>query len=158
MAMIGVGICVRDGQGRVLLGRRARSDPGEWSMPGGKVDQASESFEDAASRELREETGIEIAATQLRVVGFILDYPNVTTRLTGVVTAPVGRYIPRLTEPHSFSMWEYFSQSALPQPLFEATAQALELLREGPRWRGGRHGYLVGELYVPEVCGEVPCG
>jgi ADP-ribose pyrophosphatase YjhB (NUDIX family) len=55
-----VAVLVEDGQGRVLLGRRA-VDPerGRWDLPGGFLDP-DELPEEAARRELREETGTEI--------------------------------------------------------------------------------------------------
>ena len=46
------GVVVRDGQ--VLLVHRPRYD--DWTLPKGKLDRG-ESFEDAALREVREETG-----------------------------------------------------------------------------------------------------
>ena len=46
---------VLDGEGRVLLGRRA--DTGGWALPGGIIDPAEEPA-DAAVRECLEETGI----------------------------------------------------------------------------------------------------
>jgi ADP-ribose pyrophosphatase YjhB (NUDIX family) len=51
--------------GRVLLGRR-RFDPsaGLWDIPGGFVDEPEHPL-DALHRELREETGLEIEATEL---------------------------------------------------------------------------------------------
>jgi 8-oxo-dGTP diphosphatase len=55
-----VGAIVRDGDGRVLVIRRAHP-PGEglWSLPGGRV-EAGESDEDAVRREVWEETGLRI--------------------------------------------------------------------------------------------------
>jgi 8-oxo-dGTP diphosphatase len=47
------GVVVRDG--RVLLVHRARYD--DWSLPKGKLEQG-ESWEEAALREVREETGL----------------------------------------------------------------------------------------------------
>jgi len=53
-----VGAIVLDGAGRLLLVRRANPPAqGKWSIPGGRV-EPSESDEQAAVRELLEETGL----------------------------------------------------------------------------------------------------
>ena len=55
-----VRLVVRDDDGRVLLLRRAATAyaEGQWSLPGGKVDYG-DTLEEAARRELREETDLE---------------------------------------------------------------------------------------------------
>jgi 8-oxo-dGTP diphosphatase len=64
------GVVVRDG--RVLLVHRPRYD--DWTFPKGKLD-SGESFEDAALREVEEETGVrctlerELPATRYEVRG-----------------------------------------------------------------------------------------
>tara|TARA_R110000787_G_scaffold281671_2_gene393136 strand:- start:13084 stop:13377 length:294 start_codon:yes stop_codon:yes gene_type:complete len=51
--------------GQVLLVRRANPpDSGRWGFPGGKVD-LGESLEEAAIRELSEETGIKATAERI---------------------------------------------------------------------------------------------
>ena len=57
--MVGVGaVVVRDG--RALLVRRAHEPrKGEWSLPGGLLD-LGESLADAARREVKEETGLDV--------------------------------------------------------------------------------------------------
>jgi len=54
---------VEDDDGRVLLQRRSPSEP-LWGFPGG-VMELGESAEEAAIREIREETGLLVAATGL---------------------------------------------------------------------------------------------
>lgn len=53
---------VFDDEGRPLV--MERSDSGRWCLPGGKLD-VGESPAEAAVREVREETGVEVEATEL---------------------------------------------------------------------------------------------
>ena len=51
--------------GKLVLVRRANEPAlGEWSFPSGYVDRG-EAVEDAAAREVREETGLEVEVTRL---------------------------------------------------------------------------------------------
>src|SRR3954452_4487904 len=70
-------VIVVDASGAVLLQRRA--EDGTWGIPGGCL-ELGESLEDAARRELREETGL--VAEKLRMLDvysgeeFFIRYPN----------------------------------------------------------------------------------
>ena len=64
-----VRIIVRDENDRILLIKTWLSG-NEWSLPGGGVDRG-ETYEEAACRELREETGIEVAEDTLVPLGVI---------------------------------------------------------------------------------------
>lgn len=58
--LVATQVLVRDGEGRVLLLKHRMWPKGrEWGIPGGHAD-AGEVLEDAARRELREETGLDI--------------------------------------------------------------------------------------------------
>lgn len=75
----GVGVIVRDAQGRILLERR--SDNGRFGLPGGGVDPG-ETWEQAAVREVLEETGLVVRVAFLVGVysdpaeGRIVTYPD----------------------------------------------------------------------------------
>ena len=59
------GAVVRDERGRVLLVRRGHEPAlGKWSLPGGRI-EPDESPEQAAVREVREETGLEVQVGEL---------------------------------------------------------------------------------------------
>jgi 8-oxo-dGTP pyrophosphatase MutT (NUDIX family) len=82
-----VAVCVRPGTtGDVLLiTRRApglRAHAGQWALPGGRRDPG-ETVEEAALRELREETGVQAAPGD--VIGLLDDYVS----RSGYVITPV---------------------------------------------------------------------
>lgn len=57
-----VTVLVRDGDGRVLMVRRA--DNGLWSIPGGKL-ELGETIAECGRREVEEETGVRVEVTGL---------------------------------------------------------------------------------------------
>ncbi|MDF9297288.1 NUDIX hydrolase [Anoxybacillus geothermalis] len=61
LILAGVGVAVIDGYGRILLQKRR---DGLWGVPGGLL-ELGESTEEAARREVLEETGLEIGELEL---------------------------------------------------------------------------------------------
>lgn len=71
--MVGVGAVIWNGRKEVLLIRRTKEPRiGQWSLPGGKVENG-ESLHDALRREVREETGLEIEIMGLAGVAETID-------------------------------------------------------------------------------------
>ena len=62
LILVAAGALILDAQGRLLLQRR--SDGGLWGIPGGGM-ESGETLEEAARREVREETGLEIGSMTL---------------------------------------------------------------------------------------------
>ena len=124
---VGVAAVVFDGKGWVLLGKRA--DNGLWGLPSGHVEPA-ETVEEAAIREVREETGLEVEVE--RLVGVYSDphsqsfaYPNgevvhfVTSCFRCKVTGGVAR-----ADGVEASEVAFFATDGLPD----------DLLPMHPRW------------------------
>ncbi|MCX6803899.1 MAG: NUDIX domain-containing protein [Candidatus Diapherotrites archaeon] len=128
---VGVGIMVMRA-GKVLLGKRnddankADSElhgEGTWTMPGGKI-KYGESFEEAAIRELEEETGIELIEMRIMCVN------NDKNEHAHFVTIGVlaKKYIgeAQVMEPEEITDWKWFEIKKVPKKLFEPSAKVLE--------------------------------
>lgn len=62
--MVGVGALIRDGDRYLIVKRAAEPDASLWSIPGGLV-EVGERAADAAVREAKEETGLDIEIVDL---------------------------------------------------------------------------------------------
>nr|WP_281375029.1 NUDIX domain-containing protein [Gluconacetobacter johannae] len=124
-ATVGVGAIVLNGKGEVLLGRRIKmGEPESWCLPGGHV-EAGESFEQAAVREIAEETGLTILAPVTATI-MVLDGAAPVSALTCGVVAAVGDDVePQVLEPHVFACWAWMRRECLPDPLFPASRALL---------------------------------
>ena len=127
----GVGVLLLK-DGKVLLGKR-NEDPekadselhGEatWTMPGGKI-EFGESFEEAARREVLEETGIILRAASVTCVN--TDKTESAHFVTvGMVSEDfVGEA--RIMEPDEITEWGWFAMDRLPDPIFLPSRNVLD--------------------------------
>ncbi|MFZ1258080.1 MAG: NUDIX domain-containing protein [Candidatus Saccharimonas sp.] len=129
---VGVGVMVVNGQ-KVLLGLRnsnrikASSElrgEGTWTMPGGKVD-FGERLDDAARRELKEETGLagDIPLELITVVDDIIGEAHYVT--FGFKTELPAGQEPNVCEPEAIVEWRWFDLNNLPSNLYSASANLL---------------------------------
>ena len=127
MPRVGLGVLLLNGKEELLLGKRLGSHGSHtWGPPGGHL-EFGESFEDCAVREVLEETGIDI-------------YDPVFCALTNDVFEEEGKHYvslfmkalledeqtPQILEPNKTQEWRWFSQDALPSPLFLPLQQLLD--------------------------------
>lgn len=113
---VGVGIYIRR-DGKLLLGKRkGEYGTGTWGAPGGKLEMWEEPA-DAALREVREETGLEIQ--NLRFVGFVNDpdRENGTHYVTISYVADWKSGVP-IPEKGKFEEWCWFAENELPEAKF----------------------------------------
>ncbi|MGS2587971.1 nucleotide triphosphate diphosphatase NUDT15 [Streptomyces hebeiensis] len=143
-AMIGVGVIVRDGAGRILLGLHRG---GTWELPGGAL-EPGESVAAAAVRELREETGLRAHEHDVTVFAMLLDTAVGAPRtdrpdkdgdadgtdtalarvtMAAVVTVYDGAVL--AAEPELIRHWRWTRADELPSPLFTPSAQVLAAWR-----------------------------
>lgn len=131
----GVGVMILKNQ-KVLLGKR-HEDPekassllngaGTWTMPGGKLD-FGETFEEAARREVFEETGM-----KLNKVGVIC-INNERIETAHFVT--IGLFSddfegePKVMEPDEITEWRWFDMDNLPSPIYFPSAKVLKNYKE----------------------------
>lgn len=123
---VAAAVLVEDDAGRVLLVRRAWNPmQGRWSLPAGFVDE-DESPPDAALRECREETGLELESPVLFTAVYGREHAQgadivlvYRARLRGGVLTPAD----------DAAEVAFFPLEALPPLAFRATETALQELR-----------------------------
>ena len=127
----GVGVIMLK-DGKILLGLR-HTDPekadselhgeGTWTMPGGKIEYG-ETLDEAAKREVLEETGIILRSAAVICVNTDKnDYAHfITVGLIG--ESFVGE--PRVLEPDEITEWRWFPLDALPERLFGPSRNMLD--------------------------------
>ncbi len=117
-------------KGQVLMGRRSQhsASPGKWSFPAGFVDRG-ERVEDAAIREVREETGLIVRLDAL--LGLYS-----ATGQTVVLAAYAGTTIGGTLAPaDDLTELAFFALNALPEPAFPHDPQ---IVAEWQMWRAGQ--------------------
>ncbi len=123
---------VRDG--KLLLGKRQNTfGAGFWGLPGGHLEK-DETIEQAALRELKEETGLTAASAQFAAV-FNNNNREEPYIHFGLIAVGVSGE-PKVMEPNKFTAWEWFDLKDLPNkdilwvhtPLIKAFKKKIPLI------------------------------
>jgi len=112
--------------GRVLVGlRNGTHDTGTWGLPGGYL-EFGETPETCVAREVLEETGLRVTATQRASYtnNLFVEEGKHTITLFLVVQVAAGE--PRCCEPEKCAAWEWHSWNKLPSPLFLPLQQLVD--------------------------------
>lgn len=124
---VGVGVILKNDKGEILVGKRKNSHAPYFSIPGGHLEEG-ESFEDAACREILEETGIVVDAVKVIAVTNDIE----TWKESGKHYISVILFTdnfsgePVLREPEKCEGWIWMDPEHLIEPHFEASRNAIE--------------------------------
>jgi 8-oxo-dGTP diphosphatase len=138
---VGCGVILLKGN-RILLGKR-HEDPNKadselhlentWTMPGGKIEYG-ESFEEAAKREVLEETGIVL--NRVRIICVNNDKNEHAQFVTIGMLAEEFSGDAKVMEPDEITEWRWFDLQDLPKPLYFPSEKLL-------------NNYLQNKFYIP---------
>ncbi len=117
-----VAVALVEQAGRILLGRRNHNPgKGRWSFPSGYVNRG-EQVEDAARREVKEETGLDVRLGGLLNVYSEPGSPNV---LLVYLAFPLDLSQPLVAQPEEVQALDYFDLNNLPELAFPYDRQIL---------------------------------
>lgn len=131
----GIGVMMLKNR-KILLGKRhinpknadsALKGSGAWTMPGGKL-EFQESFEEAAIREVSEETSIKIRNPKVICVNndIVENAHFVTIGLLATEFSGTAKII----EPDEITEWKWFASHELPKNLYFPSKKILENFKQ----------------------------
>lgn len=116
---VGVGVYLLNSKKQVLLGlRKSAHAQGTWCPPGGHMEYG-ETNEQAAVREVKEETGLILEPEDLVFAGVTNDFFEDSGKhyITLHMICRKFQGTPKVTEPDKCVEWKWFDIDKLPSPL-----------------------------------------
>jgi len=125
-----IGVMIFNKEGKILLGKRCgKHAPGEYSMPGGRIEYM-EGFEEAVKRETLEEAGIKINNIKFLNVANINRY-SYRHDISIHFTADWEEGNPQTFKEERIGNWNWYDLKNLPEPLFYPTSIIIDSYKTG---------------------------
>jgi 8-oxo-dGTP diphosphatase len=119
---------------KVLLGKR-HDDPekassalhgeGTWTMPGGKL-HFGEDLQEAAAREVLEETGLKVDPKKLKLISLTNDIVTDAHFMTVGWLCTEFEGEPKVLEPDEITRWDWFDIKKLPKPMYKSSEKVMK--------------------------------
>jgi len=128
----GCGVIIINNKGQILMGRRSDDketadsemhEEGTWSLPGGNIEYG-ETFFEAAKREAKEETGLDIDDLEVICVQTDLNEHAHYVSVGLIAKKFFGK--PEVMEPDVIVTWSWFDLDKIPKKIFSASKKTIE--------------------------------
>lgn len=123
---VGIGVILTDKQNNVLIGKRSSSLAPYYSIPGGHM-ELGETFEYAASREIKEETDLTIFEPRvIAITNNLATFDECGKHYISVIVL-AQRWEGELKrmEPDKCAEWRWVDPQNLPKPHFDASEKGV---------------------------------
>lgn len=129
---VGIGVIIENEEGKILIGKRKNSHAPYFSIPGGHL-ECGETFEEAAIREVFEETGLEIKNPEvICVTNNLSTYKEFNIHFVSIILYSKTFFgKPVVKEPEKCEGWQWVVPLNLPQPHFDASEYGVRCFLEG---------------------------
>jgi len=129
---VGVGAAIFNKKGKLFItqrGPKAKNECGKWEIPGGSV-EFGETFEEAITREIKEELGVDIKVIELLGVCSHIIPAEIQHWVSPTYICEIVKGIPTIKEPEKCSAIGWFTlKEAEKLPLSIVTSYDIGLLK-----------------------------
>ena len=124
---VGVGVIIENKEGKILIGKRKGNHSPFYSIPGGHL-ELGETFEEAAIKEIYEETGLKIYAPRvIAVTNNLRTYHSEKKHYVSIILyTNQFQGSPSVMEKDKCEIWKWVDPLQIPSPHFDASEFAIE--------------------------------
>lgn len=121
-----MGVIIVNEDSHILIGKRKGGHAPYHSIPGGHL-EAGETFEEAAVREIKEETGMTIRNPRvICITNNLKTYRNEGKHYISIaLVTDEFEGAPSIMEPDKCERWQWVDPAMLPQPHFDASEMSV---------------------------------